>query len=289
MLNIMVIVKLIGGLGNQFFQYAVGRSLSVANKCELKLDATGFKEYKLHKYSLNNFNIKEVFATDDELKYFTAKPNWLISKYAPFLTSKKYVPEGEFGYHGRILKLKGDVYLEGYWQTEKYFQSIQKMIRDEFSVRHEISGIDFEIAKKMKEVNSVSIHVRRADYVSNPQAKAMHGNCSLEYYQKAVDLISKSVEKPVFFVFSDDYEWVKDNVHTGFETIFVHHNNADKNYEDLRLMSTCKHNIVANSSFSWWGAWLNNNPAKIVVAPKKWFANPKIISKDIIPESWIKI
>ena len=138
-------------------------------------------------------------------------------------------------------------------------------------------------------VNSVSIHVRRGDYLTNPVTFQTHGLCDIDYYKKAIDEILDLVDKPHFFIFSDDQSWAKSNIIFGAPTDYVMHNNSLKNYEDLRLMSYCRHHIIANSSFSWWGAWLGNNPEKIVIAPKKWFNDPKIDTTDLIPDTWLRL
>lgn len=146
-----------------------------------------------------------------------------------------------------------------------------------------------QVAQNILSVNAVSLHVRRGDYVSNLTINQFHGTCSLEYYNQAIAQIAKKVETPHFFVFSDDPEWVKSNLKIDYSITIVDHNNADKNYEDIRLMSLCKHHIIANSSFSWWGAWLCRNPNKIVIAPLKWFNDKSINTTDLIPDGWIKI
>ena len=133
------------------------------------------------------------------------------------------------------------------------------------------------------------MHIRRGDYVSNPTTNKLHGTCSLEYYHNAVDIIAAKVSNPHFFIFSDDHEWARNNFKIDYPLTFVAHNNAGKNYEDMRLMSLCKHHIIANSSFSWWGAWLGSNPKKIVCAPRGWFKDKSLNTNDIIPSDWSRI
>ena len=146
-----------------------------------------------------------------------------------------------------------------------------------------------ELLSLIRTVNSVSLHIRRGDYVSNPDTNSALGTCSLEYYRHCIEHIASNVENPHFFLFSDDINWVRDNLKIKYPTTVVDGNSADTNYADLHLMSNCKHNIIANSSFSWWGAWLNNNPDKIIIAPKIWFANSPLTPKEIIPENWLKL
>ena len=184
----------------------------------------------------------------------------------------------------------GGVYLDGWWQTEKYFEEIGDELRKEITLIKPLSSYSKEIQDKIQNTNAISLHVRRADMVIDPHMANFHGTCTIDYYNKAIEFISKSVSSPHFFVFSDDYNWSVEHFKSiKYETTIIK-NGADKNYEDIILMSKCKHHIIANSSFSWWGAWLNPNKNKIVIAPKKWFANaPKTNTKDLIPNNWIKL
>lgn len=291
----MIIVKLIGGLGNQMFQYAVGKHLANINNIELKLDITGFLEYKLHNYSLNHLNIDENFATPEDIKYFKKyqrKPGRRWFLYNRLIANEyKYVQERQFHFNPQILKMGDDIYLDGYWQTEKYFKDIKSIIKKDFSVKNNLDGKNLEISKKIRETESVSIHIRRTDYVTNQETNEHHGTCTIHYYEKAAHLIADKVRNLHFFVFSDDKKWVKENLRLSYPTYYVDHNDAKTNYEDLRLMSMCKHNIIANSSFSWWGAWLNKNQNKIVIAPERWFnkTKPHVYTRDVVPETWVKI
>jgi hypothetical protein len=287
----MVIVQLIGGLGNQLFQYALARRIAHMHNVPLKLDLYGFESYKLHKYSLQHFNIREDFASPDEIARFKNKSGVLArlaTKFKPYYECS-VVHERFFHFDSNMLKVSKNVYLEGYWQSEKYFKDIEDIIRREFIVKHKIDAENEQIAKHISSVRAISLHIRRGDYVSNTATNQIHGTCSLEYYHQAIDIIIKKVDKPYFFVFSDNSEWAKKNIIIDYPITFVDHNNADKNYEDMRLMSLCKHHIIANSSFSWWGAWLCTNPDKIIIAPRKWFNNQDINTTDLIPEKWIKI
>lgn len=291
----MIIVKLIGGLGNQLFQYALGRHLAHIHETELKLDVAGFETYKLHSYSLDKFNIVENFATKEEIKKFIKyrKKNgriWFL--YNRLIADESmYVQERQFNFDPRVLRSKNSAYIDGFWQTEKYFKAIEEIIRKEFTLKTKISDYSAQIAGYINNANSVSIHIRRGDYATDEKTNKYHGLCSLEYYHEAIKEIAKKIDKPHFFIFSDDPEWAKKNLILDFPATYVDGNKSDKNYEDLYLMSLCKHQIIANSSFSWWGAWLNQNKNKIVFAPKKWFNYTKssVNTNDIIPDSWIKI
>jgi len=281
----MIIIKLQGGLGNQMFQYAIGRFLAEKNKTELKLDLSFYNEQQIEpqrKYSLEYFNIIENITGGKDLKKIKKGIKKLVYLiYKVFLAETfVYTKENFFHFDSNILKIKGDVYLDGYWQSEKYFQSIEEIIHKEFTLKNKLQKED--LINKINNSNSVSIHIRRDDYTNKKNYYVL----TIEYYKEAIKIIKEKNQNIHLFVFSDDINWVKNNLKTEFPITFI---DGNKDYEDLILMSMCKHNIIANSSFSWWGAWLNQNPHKIVIAPKKWFNKPEINTKDLIPESWLKI
>jgi hypothetical protein len=273
----MIVVQLIGGLGNQLFQYAAAKSLAIEKKEKLCIDVSQFENYKLHNYALNHFNI---------VSNIYKRPNIYLRKIKSFYQKNILYKEVDFEYNPELINLKADViYLEGYFQSEKYFLKYEKEIRKDFEIITTLKRITQKTIEQIQKVNSVSVHIRRGDYLTNP----VHNTNKENYYEKALELIESRVNNPVFFVFSDDMDWVKLNFSTKQETVFIDFNDALTNFEDLKLMSSCKHNIIANSSFSWWGAWLNQNPDKIVIAPKQWFNDDSICSDDVIPTSWTKI
>lgn len=295
----MIIVKLHGGLGNQMFQYAIGRKLSLLDKTELKLDLsflldrTPRPNFTYRDYNLNIFNLKIELATQEEINLFI---NYLDSKikrkiytYLFLGRNNKYIDEKQFTCDPDIFKLTGNLYLDGYWQTEKYFSDIKNILCNDFTIKISQDKKNQEMIKTIKNTNSVSIHIRRGDYIENKQIYNVHGICDLDYYYSCINLFLKKLKNPHFFIFSDDHQWAKENLKLDCPMIFVDYNDASKNYEDLRLMSQCRHNIIANSTFSWWGAWLNQNPDKIVYAPQKWFNDSSRNTKDLIPDQWIKL
>lgn len=287
----MIIVKIIGGLGNQMFQYALGRSLEKKTGKDLKLDINGFSEYKLHNYGLNNFVLNCQFVDINELMQVDNKYYNKINKLLPNFIHIGYkkVLENSFAYSNCISNLRDNVYLDGYWQSEKYFNSIRNILLEDFKFKQSPSLPNLNILNHINDCNSISVHIRRGDYINNAKTLQKHGVTSLEYYRKAINYIIERIDKPFFFIFSDDINWAKQNLFLKHPTIFVDINNSSNNYEDLRLMKNCKNNIIANSSFSWWGAWLNEFSDKIVVAPKNWFNDNTIETKDIIPENWITL
>lgn len=296
----MIIVRLIGGLGNQMFQYAVGRRLAYTLKTDLKLDLSGFKTQNRitpRRYNLHVFNILEKIAAQKEVgaligSRFIASILFRMDK----LTGLKFAPRNyinrilETSFDPAILTLTDRVYLEGHWQSEKYFIDIAEMIREEFTFKNPPVGKNKELLELISSLESVSLHVRRTDYVTNPKTHEMHGSCDIGYYQRCVNELIKKIKDPHFFVFSDDPGWISENLKLPYPMTIVNHNQEDQCHEDLRLMSQCKHHIIANSSFSWWAAWLNPSARKIVLAPGRWY-NKSIYNnlEDIIPSTWLKI
>lgn len=291
----MVIVRLIGGLGNQLFQYAFGRYVAILNDTVLKLDISGFEEYKLHAYSLGHFNITEEFATKEEVEGVKARARKrgaikrLLFGKGEGVTSI-HCAEKPFGFKDEYLEVRGDeIYLEGSWQSERFFHGVGDTIRGELTVKSAPRGKDYEVGELIKSTCGVNLHIRRADYATNEKTKSFHGLCGLDYYKEAVERIRGVEESPHLFIFSDDHEWVRDNLKVDGPVTFVAHNDAGTNYEDLRLMSLCKHHIIANSTFSWWGAWLGGDKDKVVIAPSRWFQTGDLDSSHVVPGRWIRI
>ncbi len=292
----MVISNIIGGLGNQMFQYAMGRALSCERNKSLHLDITGFNGYELH----HGFMLSKVFvcpvqiATKIEIQNILGWQNLSGIKRVLGRPSMEvfrrngFVVEPRHHYWHNINHVPIDCYLYGYWQSERYFQAHAATIRADFTFKSPLLNNNAVLAEQISQVNAVSLHVRRGDYVNNPKTTATHGVCTLDYYRAAIELIAERVQQPNFYIFSDDIAWVKDNLKIDFPHQFVDHNSGSESYNDMHLMSLCQHHVIANSSFSWWGAWLNASPDKIVIAPKKWFANKNNVN-DLLPVDWITI
>ena len=298
----MIIVRLKGGLGNQLFQYAMARSMSLRKNTTVKMDAvSGFKNDIYGRvYSLKHFNIVEELATEREIAKFI-KPDRKRSRssrswkrFKPYYKRPVVVERYQFMCDPNILRITDDVYLDGYWQNERYFKDFADIIRKELTVRTEPDGVNREFARTITNTNAVSLHVRRlhgvaANGTQLPHVTRLFGACSLEYYKTAVRLVTARLSNPHFFVFGDDPEWARENIRLDFPTVFVTHNGKEKDYQDLRLMSLCKHHVIANSAFSWWGAWLCANPDKIVFAPQKWLSESEHDTRDLIPDGWCRI
>lgn len=298
----MVIIQLSGGLGNQMFQYALGRHLAIKNNSELKLDVTGFSSDPLREYSLDAFNTIQTLATEEEingLKFgfhnplliFTANCINRLSRrffHKSLIKGPSLCEETVYSFMESTLDARGDMYLQGYWQSEKYFLPIRSILADEFTIPTRPDEKNAAFLEEIRNCDSVSLHVRRGDYIANPKTSSVHQCCSIDYYTEAVKLIRSRVSAPRFFIFSDDPDWAEANLTFG-NTRIIRGNEGAKSIEDLRLMSACRHNIIANSSFSWWGAWLNQNPAKTIIAPRKWFKIQQFDSNDRLPQSWLTI
>ena len=298
-----IIVQLMGGLGNQLFQYAVGRRIAKMNNFSLKLDLSWFRchpsWFKYHPYrpySLNHFaTLKDIASLAEvaELRGLTwvhLKEKLLHRTYVDSPHSKQtMIRERTMDFDPEILQISGDTYLSGYWQSEKYFKDIEEVIQKEFTVITPPDPKNIMIANEIRETEAVCIHVRRGDYVSDPKANRLIGLCSLDYYHRSIDYIMSKVEKPHFYIFSDDPNWSQQHITIDAPTTYVRNNPSDRNYEDLRLMTYCRHFIIANSSFSWWGAWLSSNRQKIVVAPAQWFNEVRYNDDDRLPKEWIRL
>ena len=291
----MIVVKLQGGLGNQMFQYAFAKSLSLRKKESFLLDTNDFNYDQLRDFELAVFDLNAKVASNEIVVASKTKKLTFFSKLINKLTSFSLNPkstiyiEESLDYYPEVVFAKANYY-EGYWQTENYFIQFEKEIRKDFNMKIKANDYYSSILQLAVDKESVSVHFRRGDFVNNTQTNEFHGLCDIDYYKNAMSYFKNKLGKVTFFMISDDIEWVKNQFKFENDIIFIE-NFKGKDYEDMRLMSQCKHNIIANSSFSWWGAWLNNNPAKIVISPKRWFNNEEKQqqTKDLIPENWIKL
>lgn len=289
----MIIVRLTGGMGNQMFQYAIGRHLAIKHNTVLKLDLNFFKTYEWHEYSLAPLCIDERIATNFEIKRLKGGfSNKYINRLYDFFMKmflKNYYLENGLEFHPEVLNLPNNIYLEGYFQSEKYFVAIKEQIKKDFAVKIKPSQTNVFIIDKINSLNSVSLHIRRGVYATVPEVNKAHGLSPLDYYYQAITYIQNHVINPHIFVFSDDINWAKENLKLENDHVFVDQNTDKTDYEDIRMMSLCKHNILANSTFSWWAAWLNPNPDKIVIAPEKWYNDTTRNTQDLIPEGWVRL
>ena len=288
----MIIARLDGGLGNQMFQYAAGRSLSLHHHVPLYLDTTTLEKdpagaYTPRKYELDCFKIQSLKATEKQLAHFSRSRSTLsrvIDRTFPSLRKNLSFYESGYCFDKSFFRLPADTLLIGFWQSEKYFKPFHKLIRSELSLRNDSPPEIKIIAKRIQSLYSVSVHVRRGDYVSLKDAHEFHGLCSLKYYERAHSILQAENKDCHFFIFSDDLEWCRQNLQRLKNSHLVCHSFGAE--WDLYLMSLCKSHIIANSSFSWWGAWLCEYPGKRVLVPEYWFRNIKTASLDVVAEGW---
>ena len=295
----MIISRLSGGLGNQMFQYAAAKALALKFETELLIDATNFK-VKKEKLTPREFELS-IFEKESFQLLSEERKKKLLLENLPFLSkvknkifgrkSLKYFTEKGFQYNQEFSSISNDSYIIGYFQSEKYFKKFESAIRTSFTFPEKMSEENNSFCSEISTCNSISVHIRRGDYVKVSSNLKHHGICSLAYYQIAMREISQKVDQPVFYFFSDDIKWVKENIKCDWPTRYVEHNTGEQSFEDMRLMSHCKHHVIANSSFSWWGAWLNPNKDKIVIVPKPWFNEPEREKEtiDLIPANWIRL
>lgn len=296
----MIIVKLQGGLGNQMFQYAAGKSLALQQNCNLFLDISTLMEtssvkqdgFTPREYELGIFNLKEGIASDIMLEsFFPQSIKNKISKKLGLGYRKKYT-ESSLVYDNLFFKQKSPLLLCGYWQSEKYFSNKSAIIRTDFQFPTiDSSDPNYILLEQIQESISVSIHVRHGDFIQDKVTNAFHGICSPKYYEDAIDYMRRRLKNITFFFFSDNTLLNETFISEIPNSIWVRNNEGKASWKDMYLMSKCNHHIIANSSFSWWGAWLNPSPDKIVIAPNKWFSNEALNfkTKHLVPESWIRL
>jgi hypothetical protein len=294
----MIIVKIMGGLGNQMFQYATARRMAAKANTQLLMDITSYEHMAEgdtpRQYELDVYAITGNIATPEQLKKIqppgTARslPDKILRRLG--MGKVWEIGEGDPVLNPQVMAAPNNTYLTGWWQNEKYFDDIRATILDEFTPKAAPSETNQKYLDEINKSNAVAIHVRRGDYVTNQNANVFHGLAPIDYYNQSIEYMRSKTDSPRFFVFSDDIAWCKGNLPLGEDAVFVEGNGGKLAYEDIRLMQSCKHNIIANSSFSWWGAWLNENDKKIVVAPKVWFQDQDANSKtQIVPEGWVRV
>lgn len=289
------IIYFFDGLGNQMFQY----SFYVYMKQKYKNvygDLSSFKKYeKIH----NGYELKKIFDIKIEEKYTIFNEFFsrvrikkinivlkIIHKIFRTLKIIIYLENWNENIEERKNK-KNIIFFTGWWQSEKFFKELEFKVRKDFVFPDILDEDNRNIKNMIENSNSISLHIRRGDYLKD---KGLGGLAPLFYYKSAIEYIVKLVENPVFYIFSNDAEWCKENLKIDFPTYYIDWNKGEENFRDMQLMSLCKHNIIPNSTFSWWGAWLNENPDKIVIAPEKWFNDClKMNYSNIVPETWIKI
>ena len=302
----MILVKLMGGMGNQMFQYAMARTLAHRHNCQLLIDKSLCAEAErlnssglsLRPYGLDVFNIQGQIVNDESRRrtlkvrkenklrraaalMFCKVANNFSNSWRVCIYERKDVE-----FDKSLLRLPDNVVLQGYFPSYKYFRGTEELIKRDFTFNAEPDERNQKMIELISSSNSISIHLRRGDYILNKKTREKFGICNLTYYEKAVEYFAKVMKEPQFFIFTNDPDYVEDNLTINYPSIYVTHNSGRKSFEDMRLMSLCRYNIIANSSFSWWGAWINKNPDKIVIAPSPAFDKIGLKDHDFYPESW---
>ncbi len=296
----MITIKLMGGMGNQMFQYALGRQLALKHQTDLVLDLsflldrTPRPDFTFRDYNLDIFNLSPVIFkhnkmhqdsfVEKNLKKIEAKFRQIFKK------SDIWIREESSVFKEAVLNSPNGSKLQGYWQSEKYFKAIEDVLRQDFTFKNKLCPAAAKMAERVGSVESVAVHVRRGDYVAVKTFTDFHGVMTDSYFLPAADLMASKIQNPIFFIFSDDLDWCKQNLILPYPHQFVEHDcDGDKFGDYFALMSFCRHQIISNSSFSWWAAWLNSNPNKVVVAPRRWFKAEHMDDRDLVPESWLRI
>jgi hypothetical protein len=290
----MIVVRLKGGLGNQMFQYALGRALERRRGDELRLDLTYllgnavFQWDVPRHYDLDVFQIQPAFAYIPRLLRRASRS---LGEAEAVPKGQTFVVEREFGFHPEILDLTApNLYLDGYWQSESYFAAIAGEIREAFQFRMPLSSLGCETAQRMASVNSVCVDIRRCDYVAVESARNTQGFVGEDYYRHGVEWIKANVPDPQLFITSDDMPWCREHLKFDLPTTWLDQDLAGWKFsEKLQLMTMCKHFLISNSTFAWWAAWLGSHEGKLVAAPRRWFRKESISSKDLVPGSWMTL
>lgn len=293
----MIVVKIWEGLGNQLFQYAYAKALQLRQHERVYLD---FSAYSNRSYNptrtyrsqqLSRFRITLTEYKNLNKYYFFLDEKNLLNQCIKYMSERemfpyKYFSEKNVAFKQELLQINGNYYLQGWFQNEKYFKDYEDIIRKEFRLKDKIK-IGNDIKEVLKKPNTVAVHIRRGDYKK-------HGSMlPMEYYDKAMERINSLINNPLFCIFSDEIEWVEKNMKFPGKCFYVNKNHQLTNYEELIVMSHCQHDIIANSTYSWWGAWLNSNKDKIVIGPREWFLSKSKsntnVGLNIMPENWIRL
>lgn len=297
----MILIRIMGGLGNQMFQYAVGKALAYRNKTDLKVDLSLlrdgesnekaiYRDYELGKV----FGIEAAIASNREVEYYNPTPHhWgarIVNRLRNIVAPPQTFIEQGHRFNPKVLDLSDNYCLVGTYQSPKYFAAIENNLRQDFSFQNPLSPKAQALVSQMKSVNAISLNVRRGDYVKNPHYRQILGFVGLEYYARALAYLKEYLSQLYVFIFSDDIDWCQQNM-----TLDIPHTFVTRDYilngpeDDLQMMSHCQHFILANSTFAWWGAWLSRYPGKIVITPSNWSADGSLDTQDLVYPHWIRL
>jgi len=274
------------------FQYATARAVAIRNGVPLRLDISWFASVCDRNYALAPFRIEATLLPKQPARrstYWVRLSDYVSARLGLGKRGSPCYVEKSFGFDPAVVALRPPVYLDGYFQSAKYFEAMRQQISSEFTLREEPRQQTREMLQQIRETDSICLHVRRGDYVSNSATNAYHGTCSLDYYWAGLDVASQGLAHPHCFVFSDDTKWVRENVRVDLPVTWVDIHSTQEAHEDLRLMVACRRFVIANSSLSWWGAWLGSQDGKVVVAPQRWFQSSDNDTRDLIPAAWLRV
>jgi hypothetical protein len=286
-----ITTHLCGGLGNQLFQYATARNLSARYSARLLIDTSWFRrkwrgttprELEIFKYGIAATELPRAAQPMSRLL-----GSRLAAELINRLSARQIALEASFGHDPQLGHASPPLYLKGYWQSPRYFEAIRPTLIRELGRPKLLPDEDLVLGRRIMNCHSVSIHVRRGDYVSLPSAANAHGTCSLEYYSTAIKRILTEIPDPVFFVFSDDPTWAKANLRISGQVAHIDRG-TKRATSDLYLMTCCRHSILANSSFGWWGAYLAPSERRLVLAPRNGF-HRTLVNQDLYPSNWITL
>lgn len=284
----MIVVQLSGGLGNQMFQYALGRALSLTHSCDLRLDCRSYAFDALRVYALNAFDIEPRTDPPSRPPGVRSGVQHALRRVGMKRPTFRRIVEVPHVFDEKVLSATPPLRLEGFWQSERYFKHQEPAIRDDFRPRDPLTAEDSAIEADMLAGDSISVHVRRGDYANHPHAARNFGTLDLSYYDQAVRTIAATTSRPVAYIFSDDPEWCRTQMRLPVESRVVS-SPGRSDVHEMRLMTACRAHVIANSSFSWWGAWLDPRPDKTVIAPLRWFALEERTAPDLVPPDWIRL
>lgn len=281
-----VVTRLEGGLGHQLFQYAAGRRLALARGVPLLIDRSAVGGDS-RPYALDPFDIAARAAPPGARAEFEA--HTLTGRLIDRLRGRRLARERSPRFDPAILDLPGRAYLDGDWQSEQYFADAADTIRGDLRWQTAPGSWSGDLLARIESGNAVSVHVRRGDRVSDPRLARLYGTCPMPYYRRAWRLIRERVPDPWFVVFADDPAWARAQLTFLDPVKFVSDPGHRPDHDDLWLMTQCRHHVIANSAFSWWGAWLSTAADKVVVAPDRWFADPAYDGRDVVPPAWARV
>ena len=298
----MIVIRLRGGLGNQLFQYAAGRSLAWHHGVPLKVDAYYYAHHPYRTLALDYFRTDYERASEAEVASFVGATRLerLFHKKTNYRYCRRAFGQPYYHFYPDFYQLPTPLYLSGYWQSQRYFQPYTAALREHLRPRAIPSGKNARLISEMQRSESVSLHVRHGDYTQATSSSHFFAPLDVDYYRSAIRWMQERVSNPRFFIFSDDIAWCRSTFADLPDTVLVDHNRSEESYWDLWLMAQCRHHIMANSSFSWWGSWLDERPDKHVVAPRRWFKTNRYRGRspvypertyhlqDQLPDDWIR-